>query len=82
MAEDAPGTTDKLELARTMGGVTELCRRRGDESVKFRQVADHLVDFAARHPDGVATVDRLAGFLAEVESVEHDHDAPAGSEEG
>jgi hypothetical protein len=37
-------------------------------------VADHLHDYADRHPDDAAVVERIAGFLADVEDVPHDHD--------
>jgi hypothetical protein len=57
------------------GGIDRLRARRGDEEVTFDNIADHLVDFAERHPEAAATVDRLAAFLAGVEDVSHDHDA-------
>lgn len=47
--------------------------------MRFSQVADHFVDFVARHPEHEAVVDELGSYLAEVESLDHDHDAPAGS---
>ena len=57
-----------------MDGVQALRDRRGDEEVTFDNVADHLVDFAERHPDAAAVVDRLARFLANVEEVHHEHE--------
>ena len=45
----------------------------------FDDVADHLVDFAAAHPQHRDAVDRVAGFLARVEQTEHDHDVVGGS---
>ncbi|HET6792956.1 MAG TPA: DUF6104 family protein [Acidimicrobiales bacterium] len=60
-------------------GVAALRRRRGSQEVKFSQVADHLTDFVARNPDDTAVVDRLGAFLARVESIDHDHDAPTSS---
>lgn len=58
-----------------MDGVARLRARRGAEKVTFDNVADHLVDFADRDPAARDVIDRLAGFLAEVERVDHDHDA-------
>jgi len=56
-------------------GIDRLRAERGSQRVSFDDVADHLVDFAERHPEAAATVDALAGFLADVEVVHHDHDA-------
>jgi hypothetical protein len=56
-------------------GVDLLREKRGDESVKFSQVADHLFDYAERHAGEAAVVDGVAAFLARVEDVDHDHDA-------
>ena len=56
-------------------GIDVLRDRRGDERVTFGDVADHLVDFAERHPEAARTVDSLARVLARVEDVDHDHDA-------
>jgi hypothetical protein len=58
-------------------GIDRLRRERGSQRVSFDDVADHLVDFAERHPESAGTVDALAGFLAGVEDVPHDHDADA-----
>ena len=58
-----------------MDGVRLLRRRRGSEQVMFDDIADHLVDYADRHPDACGTIDRLARFLAEIERVPHDHRA-------
>ena len=76
-----PGTpeAEKQAAETAMAGVAELRRRRGEERVRFDEIADHLVDFAARFPTERVTLDRLASFLAEVESVDHDHEASAGS---
>jgi len=54
-------------------GIDTLRAKRGEEQVTFDDVADHLVDFAERHPDAANTVDALARFLAGVEDVDHDH---------
>jgi hypothetical protein len=56
-------------------GIDRLRAKRGRQRVSFDDVADHLVDYAERHPDTAATLDALAGFLADVEDVHHDHDA-------
>jgi Family of unknown function (DUF6104) len=55
-------------------GVDRLRRRRGEEEVTFDNVADHLVDFAERHPGEADVIDRLARFLADVEDVDHHHE--------
>lgn len=71
--------SEKLAAERAMGGIRALRRRRGREQVRFDDVADHLVDFAARFPAERTLVDRVATFLAEVEHVDHDHRTSAGS---
>jgi hypothetical protein len=81
-AAESPGAAEKKDAHFVLDGVQELERRRGSEDVKFRQVADHLVDFVARHPEHRAVIDQLGRYLAEVESRDHDHDAPTGSEGG
>lgn len=58
-----------------MGDDIERLRvKRGDESVTFEQVADHLRDYVERRHEDTDAVGRLAGFLADVEDVPHDHD--------
>ncbi|HEX8001226.1 MAG TPA: DUF6104 family protein [Mycobacteriales bacterium] len=57
-----------------MDGIERLRAERGDEQVTFGDVADHLVDFVDRDPAARGVVDRLAGFLAEVERVDHAHE--------
>ena len=52
-----------------------LRRKRGSERVTFADIADHLHDFADRRPDYRGTVQQLAAFLADVEDVDHDHEA-------
>lgn len=70
---------EKVAAEAAMGGIDELRRRRGAQHVRFGDVADHLVDFAARFPEERRVVDRLATFLAEVERIDHDHRPSAGS---
>lgn len=55
-------------------GIRQLRAERGAQHVTFSEIADHLFDFADRHPDETATVDRIARFLVEVEGIDHDHD--------
>jgi hypothetical protein len=57
--------------------IERLRSKRGDEDVKFAQVADHLRDFTDMRPEDGDVVQRLAGFLADVEDDPHDHDADA-----
>jgi hypothetical protein len=57
--------------------IERLRAKRGEESVTFAQVADHLRDYVDRHHDDSKTVQRVAAFLAAVEEVDHDHDADA-----
>jgi hypothetical protein len=56
-------------------GIDRLRAKRGSQRVSFDDVADHLVDFAERHPEAAGTVDALGDFLAGVEDVRHDHEA-------
>ncbi|MGH9298769.1 MAG: DUF6104 family protein [Acidimicrobiales bacterium] len=78
--EDAPGTAARKQgLEESLAGVRALRERRGDEQVRFSQVADHLVDFTAHRAGTEQVVDDLARFLSEVEDTGHDHDAEAGS---
>jgi hypothetical protein len=53
------------------GGIARLRSQRGGEKVSFDDVADHL----ERHPESRSVVEDLAGFLARVETIDHDHDA-------
>lgn len=59
-------------------GVDHLRDERGDESVSFADIADHLADYADRHPGDAPVIERLARFLATVEDVDHDHDRYPG----
>jgi hypothetical protein len=54
--------------------IDRLRRKRGDEDVKFAQIADHLRDYTDISPDDGDVVQRLAAFLANVEDEPHDHD--------
>jgi hypothetical protein len=54
--------------------VERLRDKRGDEDVKFGQVADHLHDYTDLHPADGDAVQRVAAFLADVEDIPHDHD--------
>ena len=56
-----------------MDGIERLRAARGEETVTFNDVADHLVDFADRDPAAREVLDRLGRFLADVERVDHDH---------
>ena len=64
-----------MERTPSHEGIERLRSRRGSQKVTFDDVADHLVDYVDRHPDSQAVVDDLAGFLASVERIDHDHDA-------
>jgi hypothetical protein len=55
--------------------ISRLAERRGTERVSFADVADHLRDFVRLDPGASATVERLAMYLTEVETIPHDHDA-------
>lgn len=72
----------KVAVRAELPGVRQLEQQRGDQQVSFQNVADHLVDFVTRHPEHRAVVDELGAYLAAVESVDHDHDALAGSDGG
>ena len=56
------------------GGVDLLRKLRGDERVAFKDVADHMSDYAKLHPGALRAIDAFARYLAEVERVDHDHD--------
>lgn len=55
--------------------IERLRDKRGDQDVKFAQVADHLRDFTDITPDDGDAVQRVAAFLADVEDEPHEHDA-------
>jgi Family of unknown function (DUF6104) len=54
--------------------IERLRAKRGDQDVKFSQVADHLHDYVDTRPDDGDAVQRLAAFLADVEDVPHRHE--------
>jgi hypothetical protein len=72
----------KKRVLANMPGVRALVARRGEEEVRFREVADHLVDFAARNQRMAEVLDSFGAYLAEVEQVDHDHRAAEGSAGG
>ena len=55
--------------------IERLRHKRGDQDVKFAQVADHLRDFTDIRPDDGVVVQRVAAFLADVEDEDHSHEA-------
>jgi hypothetical protein len=55
-------------------GIDDLREKRGDQEITFDNVADHLVDYAERHPDLAQAIDDLARFLANVEDRHHEHE--------
>jgi len=58
-----------------MGDEIERLRdKRGEQDVKFAQVADHLRDFSDGNPDDGDVVQRVAAFLADVEDEPHAHE--------
>ena len=58
-----------------MGDGVELLReKRGEEEVTFGNVADHLNDYADRHPDGREVIEDFARFIANVEDIDHQHE--------
>ena len=58
-----------------MGDEIERLRaKRGDENVKFAQVADHLRDLTDVRPDDGDAIQRVASFLADVEDEPHRHE--------
>lgn len=59
------------------GGVDLLRKVRGSEQVALSEVADHLSDYVKQHPGTVRVLDGFARYLAEVEPIEHHHDAVA-----
>src|SRR3981081_3838694 len=67
-----PSNVDRVGAAE---GIQRLRAQRGHERVTFADVADHLVDYVERTPEARQVVDELAGFLAGVGDVAHDHDA-------
>ena len=56
-------------------GIAMLRAQRGDGTVSFNEVADHLYDYCDLHPEQAAALQEFAAFLTAVEFVPHDHDA-------
>jgi len=54
--------------------IERLRDKRGEQDVKFSQVADHLRDFSDMCPDAGDVVQRVAAFLADVEDEPHEHE--------
>jgi hypothetical protein len=49
-------------------GIEELASRRGDEDVTFAWLADRLVEFVDLNPEFEVPVERLATWLARLDS--------------
>jgi hypothetical protein len=65
----------------TDAGIEELDDRRGDEQVSMSWLAERLRDFVDLNPEFETAVDRLASWLARLDS-DADPDPDAGSDEG
>ena len=64
----------------TDAGIEELDDRRGDEQVSMTWLAERLRDFVDLNPEFETAVDRLASWLARLDS-DRDPDADIGEEE-
>jgi hypothetical protein len=64
----------------TDAGIEELDDRRGDEQVSMSWLAERLRDFVDLNPDFETAVDRLASYLARLDS-DADPDADSDDEE-
>lgn len=64
----------------TDAGIEELDDRRGDEQVSLSWLAERLRDFVDLNPEFETAVDRLASWLARLDS-DADSDADSGEEE-
>jgi hypothetical protein len=62
----------------TDAGIEELDERRGDERVTMAWLAERLRDFVDLNPEFETPVDRLASWLARLDS---DGDSDADAEE-
>jgi hypothetical protein len=62
----------------TDAGIEELDDRRGDEQVSMSWLAERLRDFVDQNPEFEMAVDRLASWLARLDS---DGDSDADSDE-
>jgi hypothetical protein len=65
----------------TDAGIEELDDRRGDEEVSLSWLAERLRDFVDLNPEFETAVDRLAKWLARLES-DGDADAEPGRDTG
>ena len=64
----------------TDAGIEELDDRRGDEQVSMSWLAERLRDFVDLNPEFETAVDRLASWLARLESdVDAEENVPAES---
>jgi len=75
MAGDYHGYPQGVPAPVGDGGVDLLRKLRGDERVSFNDVADHMTDYAKLHPGALRAIDAFARYVAEIERVDHDHDA-------
>jgi hypothetical protein len=64
----------------TDAGIEELDDRRGDEQVSMAWLAERLRDFVDLNPEFETAVDRLASWLARLDS-DADSDADSAEEE-
>jgi hypothetical protein len=64
----------------TDAGIEELDDRRGDEQVSMSWLAERLRDFVDLNPEFETAVDRLASYLARLDS-DADPDADPAAEE-
>jgi len=64
----------------TDAGIEELDDRRGDEQVSLSWLAERLRDFVDLNPEFETAVDRLASWLARLDS-DADSDADSAEEE-
>jgi uncharacterized protein DUF6104 len=64
----------------TDAGIEELDDRRGDEQVNLSWLAERLRDFVDLNPEFETAVDRLASWLARLDS-DADSDADSDEEE-
>jgi len=60
-------------------GIDELDERRGDEQVTMSWLAERLRDFVDQNPDFETAVDRLATWLARLDT-DSDPDSEPGPE--
>jgi hypothetical protein len=54
--------------------IKRLRDKRGEQDVKFSQIADHLQDFTDIKPEHGDVVQQVAAFLADVEDTPHRHE--------